>query len=246
MSDGEDFGLRDAFGSRLKSAFFGGFVISWLVLHWRLPYVTLFISGEHLGTVKGAEHIGSKLDYVIDHLHHHCGWCHWLGPAFVALLAPWLIHLVDKGIEYVKGCISAGWAWVGQKRDPKSFVTYEQFAHLAKRIKVLEEELRDAQLSAVNAQSEEAKAKNELAAEKKAKADLEASLGDLPYKAGQFDKLVNRMPDFEQRFGGIRTQVGNSYGAVNAMKVMGTIEHELRDLTTVHGQAHIVVGVASK
>jgi hypothetical protein len=160
MAD-EDFGLKDAFGSRLKSQFLGGLALSWLTLHWKLVYVTLFISGDNLPK----EYV-TKLDYIkalTDADYNQCFWW-WLGkhvlPFFVAFFLPLGVHSLDKWIQHLKRRSSDRWANKAAKSNTREFIPFSIFLKEETRRKAMEDEVKDAK-TAVDA-AEDGTATNKL------------------------------------------------------------------------------------
>ncbi len=96
--------VREALTDRLKSYFFGGFVLSWVAFHWEAFYVTLFISPEDLQNITKLQYI-KGLGYT---------WLsNWLGPILAGLITPSVILNVDRGLELFKDRCHQKWIRLG-------------------------------------------------------------------------------------------------------------------------------------
>ena len=80
--------FSNTFVERVKSPFFGPFIVSWSLFNWKVIYVTIFISNDTLFPL-------NKLDFIIDELNIYSGLYF---PFLFSFFYIFIMPIVDRGL----------------------------------------------------------------------------------------------------------------------------------------------------
>lgn len=99
--DKDNQSLIDIFKTRIFSPIMSGFIISWLVINWEIPYATLFLSAEDIEPI-------NKIDYIkciianYDCPQWELFWKPFLYAIVITLISPLLKYIIDYYIERIR------------------------------------------------------------------------------------------------------------------------------------------------
>ncbi|MFN8417190.1 MAG: hypothetical protein U0U66_12740 [Cytophagaceae bacterium] len=93
--------LLELFKTRIFSPIMSGFIISWLVINWEIPYATLFLSAEDIEPINKVGYIKFIIK-TYDHPQCNLFWFPLLFSIGFTLISPIIKYGTDYYIEWIK------------------------------------------------------------------------------------------------------------------------------------------------
>ncbi len=137
MSDDLVESIKSTIADRLKSYFFGGFILAVAVANWKAIYVTLFVSVRE---IEGNVCFPNKLDYIRS---FGFNWGTQFGlPVLVAFIVPFVIHHIDHLLIEMKDRGTQTWLRRKLKRGDSDLVEGKHYNTLLQENKRLAAEVK--------------------------------------------------------------------------------------------------------